>query len=243
MIATQPFLVYALADASDAGKLESICREHVTRQLEVSVFTRFACLLGANPPTLATNQDFLSYGQIVARLHQCVDILPFRYGTVSTLAALDEQLGRNEVALDAMLNRVRDCSEINVRWVLTVDNPEFADKHVPAQTLTSSGAKYLRDKRRASSVDQAIQKKLYTLSDQLRGQFTTSISDANISLRALDTERAQTNAKTKAWIAGIELLVRRCWIEEVQDHLRQIRFETVRPSIVSGPWPPYSFVR
>ncbi len=169
MIATQPFLVYALANASDAGKLESLCREHIVRQLKVSVFNRFSCVLGANPSTLATNQDLLSYGRIVARLHQSADILPFRYGTVSTLAALDEQLGRNEAALDATLNRVRDCSEINVRWVLSAGNPAGAAGCMTGNAPTKSGANYLRDKHRASSVEQTIEKNLRALSDQLEG--------------------------------------------------------------------------
>ena len=156
--------------------------------------------------------------QVVEALMEDRDLLPVRFGTrLDDDAAAARSVAERHAELEAALERVRGAVELSVRAVLT----EPAEDAAPAE---STGADYLRAKRRATAAHDTVANAVHEpLAALARASAQRPPRPPMEALRAAYlVDRGAVGAFAK--------LVAR--LDERHPELRLL---------CTGPWPPYSF--
>jgi len=155
--------------------------------------------------------------------------LPFRFGTVVTEAQLRSYLAARKVALEAKLAHVRDCVEMSVKIIWEIPAKEQDEERLLSQ---GAGTAFLVEKRRDLLGDEQQSVEAKEISAWLHQSVNGFTRDEQTTVRAAE----------KMMLAASHL-VERVKLAQYQEKVAKAREK--RPNLhflLSGPWPPYSFV-
>lgn len=242
------YLLYCIYNSNGAGPVEELTG--IQGQAVETVSANGLCaavtgLTGAVPP--AQIEELKRYGQVVAGCHQARTTIPMRYGSVfrdklHIANHLEEQGGTYK----ALLHQLTGNEEMGIRLLLPeAHTPLFpsrghtgkpSDKSHAARPSPFSGKAYLaRQKERFSLADafvQAAEKALFQWRELFKGLY--------VDCR---WQRPPKVASQKAPILSAYFLVRRQHIADFKKTFVRISQQRPEKALLSGPWPPYNFVR
>ena len=183
-------------------------------------------------------ERILAFERVVETFHRQGPVLPMRYGLVldDELGAI-EMLNRNRTAYSSALRELNGCVELGIRII--VECQETASAPVEAvldHASHCSGVQYL-----------AARKCYYMTQDRLPRQGTEFIEDIRDAFRGLyvkcKTEASPVaNPIFRAPIMSLEFLVKRKNVNAFRQAFRMLNKRNRAKLLLSGPWPPYSFV-
>lgn len=242
------YLLYCIYDPNGTGPVKRLTGIH--KQAVETVSANGICAaVSALTGAVATSQmaELKRYGQVVAACHRAHTTIPMRYGSIfrdklEIVAHLEEQGGTYQ----ALLLQLTDSEEMGIRLLLpevqaplslgrgSTDKP--SEKSPTAQASSYSGQAYLaRQKERYGLADAFVQrteKALFIWRERFKGLY--------VDCR---WERPDRVASPKASILSAYFLVRRQCIADFKRSFVRISQQRPEKALLSGPWPPYNFVR
>ena len=239
------YLVYAiLGDPTSITKevLDSTCSG-----LEIVAFDELRIAVRALPHNQPGNDADASrlqeFSDILCELHRLGDILPFRFGTIVDADELPKFFGPQKEALLRSLEQIAGCVEINLRWAVP-EEKLFSIPSSKAQIADEpkSGASYLQGKWKSKQRELHVESLLSSTGaciQELVGEGCVAMKTSIRTMRTVCTERDRENVYS---IARLDLLIRRSAFHQAMQTVATIPFCNVRPTLMSGPWPPFSFV-
>ena len=179
--------------------------------------------------TVSVNREnVLAHAAVVRSVLDQTTPLPFRFGTLVTEEQLSSYITSRKTALEERLAHVRDCVEMSVKIIWTVAEDQ-AEQPVAEQ---GTGTAFLAEKRREILGDERRAAEAKEIASWLHQIVSGLTRDEQVSLRP-----------NEALMLAASHLVERASITQYQEQLAEAREN--RPELhflVSGPWPPYSFV-
>jgi hypothetical protein len=165
----------------------------------------------------------LAHERVLDAVLERVTPLPFRFGTIVTPERLAEFVNANIQTLNQDLARVRGCVQMSVKFtVKTVTGTEAP----PESSELGPGTRFLKEK-------QAGREPLRTAAEWMSQSLDGWIRDAGMEIRS-----------TAPALATVAHLVEKSGVEGYRARVEELCAK--RPDLswlLSGPWPPYSFVR
>ena len=172
------------------------------------------------------------YARVVQELHERVTVVPMRYGCLlGSAPEVRELLNRRGEYFKAVLAELEGCVEMGVR-ALSPATSRRAREPVAVGTAGPSGTDYL-----------AARQRVYSATD-------ADGDEADAAIRAIRDALAPCAVKSKAdrsrmgdrRAASICFLVRWEEVAELREAFRRFQEEADLKLLLTGPWPPYSFV-
>jgi gas vesicle protein GvpL/GvpF len=189
------------------------------------------------PILRATAEQIMRHEEIVEAVWHSGPALPVRFGTIlPDAASVERALDRTYDALVADLARLGGTVEfgLSVLW----DKPEADDRpattpDTPTEDVGGRGAAYLRARAATMRREEARRTRARILAEKV---------DGRLGPHAL--EQRQTLAPTERLAVRIAYLVDREGTRTFRQAFEDLRAEAgSHRLLLSGPWPPYSFVR
>lgn len=184
------------------------------------------------------------YEAVVQKLHEMVDVIPMRFGTVTPQSQIPTLIDQQHDQLKRTFKRVAGCSELLLRWKIPEEkriSESDSKEPIIAEGQHQTGRAYLREKYRAAIqnkrfdylVSEAKSKVDSILGDSIAG---TIAKIMNVILPSQDDSTTSTQP-----IIAIDLLVKKDRFDQVHDIAKNIELFGSRPVLVRGPLPIYSF--
>ncbi len=204
-----------------------------------------SALTGAMPE--ADIEELKSYGQVVAACHQTHVTIPMRFGSIfRDKPEIAAHLAEQGNTYKALLQHLTDCEEIGIRLLVPESPPplspvrktvrEQEDKSDTTPKSSCSGKAYLTRK-----------KERYDLTDDFMRRAEKALSQWQDLFKGLYMdccwERPQAVGSRKTPILSAYFLVRRQQIADFKKAFVRISRDRPEKALLSGPWPPYNFVR
>lgn len=242
------YLLYCIYHSNGAAPVEALTG--VQGQAVETVSANGLCaavtgLTGAVPP--AQTEELKRYGQVVAACHQAHTTIPMRYGSIfrdkPQIAAHLEEKGRT---YQALLLHLMDSEEMGIRLLLPEAQlpsfPRGGDTGKPSDTSPAarpspfSGKAYLaRQKEHYGLADAFVhgaEKVLFQWRELFKGLY--------VDCR---WEPPARGVPQKAPLFSVYFLVRRKQLAEFKKAFVRTSQQRPEKALLSGPWPPYNFVR
>lgn len=220
--------VYCLAEGVDtiAETIRGVSGARVHLQKIEDVTALVSNLEGDTIPV--NRENVLAHAAVVRSVLDQTTPLPFRFGTLVTEAQLGSYITSRKTALEEKLAHVRDCVEMSVKiiWKIAKDQTE------QPVAEPGTGTAFLAEKRREILGDERRAAEAKEIASWLHQSVSGLMRDEQVSLRP-----------NEALMLAASHLVERARVEQYQEQLAEARKN--RPELhflVSGPWPPYSFV-
>ncbi len=184
------------------------------------------------------------YGAVVQELHELVDIIPMRFGTVMRGSQIPIHVDqRYEQLLHAMI-RVAGCSELLIRWKIPEDaqvTTSAPPEVVSNGEKVSTGSEYLRKKYLIS-----MQNRMHeSLAAEAKATIESLLADSveGVLARIMDVGQPPANGSNLAHqpILAIDLLVKKDRFRDVYEAAKDIALFESTPVSIRGPLPIYSF--
>jgi hypothetical protein len=179
--------------------------------------------------TPVSRENVLAHAAVVRSVLDRTTPLPFRFGTLVTEAQLRSYISARKSALEAKLEHVRDCVEMSVKIIWPTPPQEHEEETASAQ---GTGTAFLNEKRRELLGAEHRSTEAKEVSNWLQKGVSGLTRDELITVRAAE----------KVMLAAAHL-VQRAQLEAYREKVIEARAN--RPDLhflLSGPWPPYSFV-
>jgi hypothetical protein len=237
--------VYAILGAQPNNIRETLSSKHL--DLKIIVFDELRIAVRAIPQGQSADYENASrmqaFSEVLCELHRLGDILPFRFGTIVEPDELPKFFGPRKEALMHSLERVAGCTEINLRWAVPEDKLlPSSNSQVEIENKTETGYSYLKSKWRSKQRELHVESLLANTGariQELVGDGCFAIRTSICKMRMVCTERDLEKVYS---IAKLDLLIRRNAYPHVMQTVATIPFCNVSPTLMSGPWPPFSFV-
>ncbi|MFN8740753.1 MAG: GvpL/GvpF family gas vesicle protein [Pirellula sp.] len=182
------------------------------------------------------------FSSLVNDLHRCIDILPFRFGVIVTAGELVNALRDNQEWYRTCLHAIAGFTELNLRWAVA-EGPGDTPSN-PSSVRGPSAAKgfeYLKSKLISKQVGSQIENELGVIANDFRNRFQDEEIKWQSSVGKLKVKSPGPNEDCYV-IARIELLVRRGAALAILSEGSNVFLRSEKPTVASGPWPPYSFI-
>jgi hypothetical protein len=168
----------------------------------------------------------LAYERVVQSLHERQTVLPLRYGCwLESEAEIVRLLNERRPEYEALLIRLGGMTEMGIRLLL------------PARPVASfplsTGASYLAALRRRYSAG----KTLTIEEDEQAGRIVSPLASLVVD------QRREAAPSRQGCMISLALLVPKTSVEEFRRQTRAIACRDGAKLLLTGPWPPYSFVR
>jgi hypothetical protein len=176
-----------------------------------------------------SRENVLDHAGVVRSVFDRTTPLPFRFGTLVTEQQLRSYVTTHKPALDAKLAHVRECVEMSVKIIWEVSRGDQHEQRVPTQ---GPGAAFLAEKRSEILGDEIRAAEAKEISVWLHQSISGLTRDEQVNLRP--SERL---------VLAAAHLVERAKLKQYREKMAGSREN--RPELhflLSGPWPPYSFV-
>lgn len=242
------YLLYCIYSPDGQGRLKGLTG--IQGQTVEAISAQGLCALvsaltGAMPA--ADQEEIKSYGQVVAACHRAHATIPMRFGSIFRVKAeIAAHLAEQGSTYKALLQHLTDCEEIGIRLLL----PE-------SETPLPPYCKSMRPQEGQSQVDQepscsgkaylTRQKERYDLTDDFMHRAESTLSQWQGLFKGLYMDccwdRPRTAAGCETPILSAYFLVRRQQIADFKKAFVQISQDRPEKALLSGPWPPYNFVR
>lgn len=183
------------------------------------------------------------HAAVIETICQIMRALPVRFGTVlPDAAAVNQSLAERYDTLLADLNRVGDKQEVGVTifWESAEDSPDTNGaphrEHMAnpsSAEVEGRGTRYLLKRREVYQQDQAERDQAQAIIAELDSNLGPLVYESRYSLRT--TPRVSVHAAYLAYPEGLT---------QVRNALAsyQATHHNTHRLIITGPWPPYSFV-
>ena len=220
--------VYCLAEGADAIAESILGVSGVpVRLIKIEDFVVLVSNLESE--TVSVNREnVLAHAAVVRSVLDQTTPLPFRFGTLVPEAQLSSYITSRKTALEERLAHVRDCVEMSVKIIWKVAENQ-AEQPVAEQ---GAGTAFLAEKRREILGDERRAAEAREIAGWLHQSISGLTRDEQVSLRP-----------NEALVLAASHLVERLNLKHYQEQVAEAREN--RPELhflVSGPWPPYSFV-
>lgn len=239
------YLVYAILGDQPQNIRETLRAK--CRNFEIIVFEELQIAVQPLPQSQPADDDNTSrmqeFSDVLCELHRLGDILPFRFGTIVEADEVPKFFGPQKEALLRSLEQVAGCIELNLRWAVP-DDKLFTSSIAPVEIAKEkeTGYSYLKSKWKARQREMHVESLLANTGaciQELVGDGCVAIRTSICKMRTISTERDSENVYS---IAKLDLLIRRDAYPQVMQTVATIPFCNVSPTLMSGPWPPFSFV-
>ena len=182
------------------------------------------------------------YSTLVNELHREADILPFRFGVIVTSDEIVNTVRLNKSWYGSCLQRIAGFSELNLRWAVAEDHGDRQeDTANDGSHSKSKGSEYLRSKLMGKKSGFKIDHELKGICKEFKHRFPAEKIQWQSSVGKLRV--AGNCSKTDCYrIARIELLVRKEAAPAMFLAASSLLLRSEKPTVSSGPWPPYSFL-
>ena len=184
--------------------------------------------------------DVIAYGNVIDALYRSRTVIPVQYGSLlgeeSDITRLLEKCGRQ---YESLLNEIEDCAEMGIRVLLPKrDVRGFGNGETTARSSASPGREYLFNRRehyvREGLMDGGHHVPVKRYQDAFAGLFRKCRHEIMPVSRELSGDERQ--------LLSLQFLIKRENIGAFQSAFQHLqRLEAVK-MLMSGPWPPYSFV-
>ena len=182
------------------------------------------------------------YSILVNELHRAADILPFRFGVIVTADEIVNTVQLNKPWYRSCLQRIAGFSELNLRWAVPDEhgdiqpNPATEGGH-----SKSKGFEYLKSKLKGKQSGLQLDHELNGICKEFAHRFPAEQIQWQSSVGKLRV--AGNCSRTDCYtIARIELLVRKEASPAMILAASSLLLRSEKPTVASGPWPPYSFL-
>ncbi|XZE19261.1 GvpL/GvpF family gas vesicle protein [Pirellulaceae bacterium SH449] len=199
-------------------------------------------ILHNDTSTLTSELAVHSFSEAMNYLHASADILPVRFGVILSQQEIVSSIFENEAEYLATLNRIENCSELNIRWAIPEPTiSKDSSMQVSDHRLRQSGGTYLRRKLEHKRKESQVQGDLDLLYSQFRERYPDAIQNSSTSVGNLKVVDGHHGDQTYT-IAKLNLLVRRSAVRSLLSLSKQLLLRHEPPTVASGPWPPFSFM-
>jgi len=212
--------------------------------------------LGATVPPKGLERAFLDYESVLSQLCSSHDCLPIRFGTKMPVHQVRELLRNQEKRFHDQLEQFSGCCELSVRWAVPIhllDQPS-ALNHItkPKSTTTESGTSYLARRREQSRITSAAERLASETGAKLQELYPAAIRKVLSSARKLESRSmsgailSSTESEVSDFsdliVIEVALLVLKSDAESIKSLMHSEHIHGQAPTLISGPWPLYSFV-
>jgi hypothetical protein len=203
-------------------------------------------VLSGSAPPIAT-EEITRYGRIVASCHRMHTTIPMRYGSIfKDKPEIAAHLEAHGETYKSLLEHLTGCDEMGIRLLLP-ESPAALAEHRKMNRRQSqasfgepdqpaSGTAYLRHRKERYDLTTAFLHRAETALFHWRGFFRELSLDCH-------WEQPRSVGCRQAPILSMCFLVRRQDVADFRKVFDRISRQRPEKSMLSGPWPPYSFVR
>lgn len=252
LIANDRYLVYAIlgeslvASVANAHCLESGLGSSIHGPIELldaGGLHVAASLVSREGMGFATSTEQIQdFNNVVTNLHSLGDILPIRYGSILSREDILGMVARERSTHKANLKRLAGCSEIGFRWAVPKQEEQTEATSMGSERSKSrTGLEYLRARRKSQHQLRGMEAQATETRDVLRDLVAGACTDSRTSVGWMQSTDPNTDENKTYSIARVDLLVRRESIGLVMHLGGMVTLGSMVPTIVSGPWPPFSF--
>ena len=199
---------------------------------------------------------FLEYELVLCKLCSSRDCLPIRFGTKMPEHQVHEVLGKQGKRFHEQLEQFSGCCEISVRWAVPMqifDQPSASDFIATTKSTTAeSGTSYLVRRREQSRIASAAERLAGETGAKLQEFYPAAIRKVLSSARKLDSRsmpvamQPSTESEVSDFsdliVIEVALLVLKSDAESIKSLMHSEHIHGQAPTLISGPWPLYSFV-
>ncbi|MCC6511083.1 MAG: GvpL/GvpF family gas vesicle protein [Pirellulaceae bacterium] len=249
------YLLHAVLQTREAAALPAIESPHTgsieyvnlsklvdTSSIEAPVWAAVS-RAGQEYIALPLHQRLSGYSEALSRLHAVVDILPIQYSSLVSERQIENWWLGQQCALRASVVRLRGTTQVEARWLVNL--PE-----VPPEATGGSGKRfvaggdYLRARRETLHRQQANEVQWERLATDLCRPLPGFRGEHRCSIRPWPNGNSHASSVhgNALFLAGVDCLIDRQQVHAAQEFLRCLRVWGELPTVVSGPWPPFSFV-
>ncbi len=186
------------------------------------------------PPDVATpsTEQVQGFAAEVDRIHRDETVLPLRYGwVVESEAELEAILDGHHEEWHAALDAVEGCEEMGLRVLLQPPSAEVSPPMVGA-TSDRPGTAYLAALRHRAAGSEALAREAALLSGFIRETLAGVCRRSVVELPGVGRER----------LLSFGFLVPRTEMDAFLALVKTLDHEVKGRVLLTGPWPPYSFV-
>jgi len=209
-----------------------------------------------NTAAIGFEHAFLEYESVLGKLCSTRDCLPVRFGTKMPMHEVPEVLGKQAKRYHEQLEAFSGCCEISVRWAIPIqilDQPSTSDLTSTSKSTTAeSGTSYLVRRREQSRIASAAERLASETGAKLRDLCPAAIRKVLSTARKLDSKsmpcamQPSTESEVSDFsdliVIELALLVLKSDAERIKSLLHSQHIHGQAPTLISGPWPLYSFV-
>jgi gas vesicle protein GvpL/GvpF len=232
-------LLYCIFRTKEQSRLPSPCGvggQHISVVAHNGLSAALSDL--TQPNGLTTLSGILAYETVVESFYRDQTVIPVRYGCLlEDSSEAIELLEKNLAGYSGLLGELEGLGEMGVRILLegSETGPERDNAPCPSGSLPfveSVGARYVAARREHYA-------RLYPTSpawDSVAERFSGSLS--RLSVR----HKLELPNGPRKGILSLYFLVPRAAVEAFRQAVREVQRAEPIKLLLSGPWPPYSFV-
>jgi len=176
------------------------------------------------PPTVAR---LLAFERVVESIHARQTALPLRYGCrMESEAEILRLLEERREEYEALLKRLRGMTEMGIRLLWP------ARAYPQPAAAASPGAAYLASLRQRYAVGNTLMPEEVEAAQRIAGLLGGLFAE----------QRNEVSSSPQGRLLSLAFLTPRARVEEFRGKAREITPPGGAKLLLSGPWPPYSFV-
>ena len=182
--------------------------------------------------SIPVSEAGLAYHRVIAAFHKLGTVIPLRYGSYCRdIDGIINLLSQQRGLYMKLLAELNGCTEMGIR-VLLPANTKYPPI-VPANTSTGgSGHAFLAARRAHYSHKDSISNNQGEIVERCLAALTGIVLKHNVDKSPVD-----------ASLFSINLLVRADSVPQVREAFSKLCTNESAKLLLSGPWPPYSFVQ
>jgi len=184
------------------------------------------------------------YESVVQLLHNALDILPMRYGTVVSASQIPKLLSERQEDFQRTLSRVSGCSEMLLRWTLPHEEESSSLAEPTEETSIAkpaTGADYLKSKFRAAMHKKRHDSLVSDAKEKVEKILGNFVQCSQVKVMDLNNSHSVSAAVQDQRILAVDLLVKKADFVEAFKIAKSIELWGNPPIVARGPLPIYSF--
>jgi len=189
------------------------------------------------------------YESVVQLLHDALNILPMRYGTVVAASQIPKLLSERQEDFQRTLSRVSGCSEMLLRWTLPHEEESSSLAEPTGQTTIeetpivkpATGADYLKSKFRAAMHKKRRDSLVSDAKEKVEKMLGNFVQCLQVKVMDLNNANVVAAAVQDQPILAADLLVKKAEFVEAFNIAKSIELWGNPPIVARGPLPIYSF--
>ena len=212
--------------------------------------------LGNTATAKGLERAFSEYELVLYGLCSPRDCLPIRFGTKMPVHQVQELLRNQGKRFQEQLEQLSGCCELSIRWAMPIqilDQPSASElTATPKSTTVESGTSYLVRRREISRIASAAERLASETGAKLQELYPAVIRKVLSSARKLESKtmtgalqpstESDVSDFSNLIVIEVALLVFKSDAERIKSLLRSQYIHGQEPTLISGPWPMYSFV-